>query len=90
MINKEKEDQWIIELFEYLISTYPNGFIITELNHSIWRFAGYSTDRQRQKFLLDKLKYYLISAGQKFTINKKRLEQDFGKNLHWSNLDKKG
>ena len=86
---KKDETVWIIDLFEHLISNYTNGFTGKELNHAIWRFAGFSPDRQRQPFLLGKLKYYLINNGQRFTTNPKRLEQDFGKNYHWSNLDKK-
>ena len=83
-----KDTQWIVDLFEYLLSNYPNGFAISELNHAVCRFGGFSPDRQRQPFLLSKLKFYLINNGQKFTINKKRLEQDFGTNYHWSNFKK--
>ena len=67
---KKDDTSWIIGLFEHLISDYPNGFVLAELNHAIWRFAGFSPDRQRQPFLLSKLKYlfpfFLINSSKEF------------------------
>ena len=78
----------IIDMFEHIISNYPKGITLADLNHTIWRFSGYTQDRLKQKFMLERIKHYLIFNGRIFTPNKINLEKDFGTNYHWSNLKK--